>query len=162
MNKLWTALTLVSTLNAHNLEAAPFPRAHTQSVKLSESKLLVAETIRKDPLTIHSQLFFLENGDRVPLKLPDELESREIVAVFRPNPTKVWVVSQWVIETGDHPLVSELNIKNLKWKELTRVDCIAHRSIVLHDRGLEFSCLEDEIIDGKYVEKLNTKTIPLR
>ena len=56
----------------------------------------------------------------------------------------------------------ELNLKNQNWEELARVDCVAHRSIDLTSEGLKFTCLEDDIIEGKYVEKLKSKTVQLR
>lgn len=135
----------------------------TSSLNLSPSEILIAETHQDDPLSVQSMIYIRnKDGNKKTLSIPSEISQREIVGLFPNSPYKAWVVSQWVIETGDKPLVSEIDTRTGEWKNITEVDCIAHRKIVPKENGLEFQCLEDDVIEGKYIEKIKNKFVNLR
>jgi len=106
MKKVFYSVLGVLILNfSNNALGSRFPKIQTRSVILSGAEIFVAETQQKDVLSVNSKTYILKNGNRENLELPDEVKQREILAVFKASPNKVWVVSQWVIEMGDKPLV---------------------------------------------------------
>lgn len=85
------------------------------------------------------------------IKLPRELESREIVGLLGDLKGFLVVVTQITRGGGDKPQVHRFDTSKNVWKKMGEVDCISFSKVAVTSAGLEFSC-EQTDNEGKVSE----------
>lgn len=76
------------------------------------------------------------------IKLPTELEHREVVGLFPAEKDLLIVMSQRTVEQGDQPQFHSYNPEKKEWKKLAQVDCMSFSKLKVEKTSITLSCLE--------------------
>lgn len=88
-----------------------------------------------------SKLFELDDKSKKEIKLPTELQERDIVGIFS-HKKRLFIISQMTTEQGDNPVLYE-NINN-KWSKIKEVNCKNFSKIEIEKNTVTFNCeMED-------------------
>ena len=82
-----------------------------------------------------------KSGKVTKIKLPMELEGREIQAIFNID-SRVHILSQHNVEQGDNPTIHRMEAKG--WKKLGEVACPSYKKFKLTKKAVKFSCIESD------------------
>lgn len=76
------------------------------------------------------------------IKLPSEIDSREVVGLFPTQKDMILVLTQITRGGGDKPQIHSYDTTKNTWKKLGEVDCISFSKVSVSAKDLEFSCEE--------------------
>lgn len=78
------------------------------------------------------------------IKLPREIDSREVVGLFPTKKDVVLVVTQITMGGGDQPQIHSYDTAKNSWKKIGQVDCVSFSKVIVSATDLEFSCEETD------------------
>ncbi|MFA5583096.1 MAG: hypothetical protein WDA09_02685 [Bacteriovoracaceae bacterium] len=78
------------------------------------------------------------------IKLPAEINSREIVGLIPSKKNLIYVVTQMTRGGGDKPQIHSFNTSLNVWRKSGEVDCVSFKEVKLSEKALEFSCEETD------------------
>lgn len=94
------------------------------------------------------ETYLLEvTGDKLSsskIKLPTEIQHREIVALFPAEKEMLLVVSQRTVEQGDHPQIHTYNPIKKEWKKIAESNCSSFAKLKVEPSAITFSCIETD------------------
>lgn len=102
----------------------------------------------------------LNDFQETKVKLPKEIDSREVVGLLPTKDGQILVVTQITRGGGDKPLVHRYGPSKKEWERVAEVDCISFSRINVTNNSLEFTCerTSDKGDVKKVVEKVSSPT----
>jgi hypothetical protein len=133
-----TVLTLLSLISFQSWSASSFTNVATISEKF------VVAGVKKVESGMEMESYLLEvdanNFSTRKVKLPVDIESREVVGLFAALKDAVLVVTQITTGGGDKPQVHSYDLLKKSWKKIGEVDCVSFAKVEVTAGALEFSC----------------------
>ena len=144
-----TALTLLSFFSIQSWAVSSFTNIAAVSEKFVVAGVKKVET----GMEMESHLLEVDasNLSSRKVKLPADIESREIVGLFPAQKDAVLVITQITTGGGDKPQVHSYDLLKRLWKKIGEVDCVSFAKVEAVANALEFSC---EVTDAN--GKVNT------
>lgn len=93
------------------------------------------------------------------IKLPSELDNREVIALLPAQKGLLVVVTQITRGGGDQPLLHTYDSQKKSWNKVGKADCVSFAKIKLTKDSVEFACEET---DAKGNVKIVAKAVPLK
>lgn len=153
-----TALTLLSLFSLESWSASSF----TNVASISEKTLVAGVKKVETGMEMESHLLEVDasNLSSRKIKLPADIESREVVGLFPALKDAVLVVTQITTGGGDKPQVHSYDLLKKSWKKIGEVDCVSFAKVEVTTSALEFSC---EVTDaaGKVSTVVRKVTSPV-
>lgn len=104
--------------------------------------------VKSEQKGMEPETYLIEvSGDKLTsskIKLPLEIQHREIVALFPAEKGMLLVLSQRTIEQGDHPQIHTYNPVKKEWKKIAESTCSSFAKLKIESSAITFSCIETD------------------
>jgi hypothetical protein len=104
--------------------------------------------VKSEQKGMEPETYLLEiEGDKLTsskVKLPIDIQHREIVALFPAEKGMLLVLSQRTVEQGDHPQIHTYNPVKKEWKKIAESTCSSFAKLKVESSAITFSCVETD------------------
>ena len=151
-----TTFALLSVFSLSGRSASTF----TNVTSLDEKYVLAGIKKVEPEMEMESQLLEIDAKKLVAqqIKLPADINNREIVGLIPAKKEFVLVVTQTTTGGGDRPQIHSYHLARREWKKIADVDCISFAEINIEAKSVAFSCevTDDNGKVSSVVKKVNS------